>query len=454
MVILKSQHRMLNEQSIIIPVLQSIRSPLNALTTIHQSYGDLVLGRFLNKKLLFVCKPEDIEEVYNQEAKGLLSRDFLYHAKKSLFGDGLINSKGRLWVNQRRIMQPIFSRDAIPEWEKVISEEAESTKNKLINTTDAEINISKELKILIQRTFIKILMGISVDNMSNRDVLVKSINNISKGLLPLMVAEIISNGKLMWFMPNKKRQYQEAVNQLTAFVNQEIASKYEQTGHDLISLLIQAKDKKTGYSMTKELLKDETVNLFFAGQDTTINTLAWFFYLIGKNEAVHKKITDELIKYKDDPLTLENLAKLSYTKASLYETLRLYPSTTALATQALEDVVIGGQNIAKGTTIILSMYVTHHHNKLWERPNEFYPEHFLNPSKTERHKYAFFPYGGGLHNCIGRHFVEMEMMIIIATLLREFTFKTDADVKEAVSITLKPCRDVIVTLMPISTRLK
>ena len=294
-------------------------------------------------------------------------------------------------------------------------------------------------------------MGISVDNMSNRDVLVKSINNISKGLLPLMVAEIISNGKLMWFMPNKKRQYQEAVNQLTAFVNQEIASKYEQTGHDLISLLIQAKDKKTGYTMTKELLKDETVNLFFAGQDTTINTLAWFFYLIGKHESVHKKITDEIIKYKDDPLTLENLAKLSYTKASLYETLRLYPSTTALATQALEDVVIGGQNIAKGTTIILSMYVTHHDKKLWERPNEFYPEHFLNPAETERHKYAFFPFGGGLHNCIGRHFVELEMMIIIATLLREFTFKTDADVKEAVSITLKPYRDVIVTLMPIST---
>ena len=205
MVILKSQHRPLKEQSIIVPIVQSIRRPLSALTTIHRYYGDLVLARFFKKKLLFVCKPEHIEEVYSQEAKGLLSRDFLYDAKKSLFGDGLINSKSGLWVNQRRIMQPIFSRDAIPEWEKVISEEAESTKNKLINTTDAEINLSKELKILIQRIFIRILMGISVDNMSNRDVLVKSINNISKGLLPLMVAEIISNGKLMWFMPNKKR---------------------------------------------------------------------------------------------------------------------------------------------------------------------------------------------------------------------------------------------------------
>ena len=98
--------------------------------------------------------------------------------------------------------------------------------------------------------------------------------------------------------------------------------------------------------MTKELLKDETVNLFFAGQDTTINTLAWFFYLIGKHETVHKKITDEIRTHKDDPLTLENLARLVIQKPALYETLRLYPPTTALATQALEDIVIGGQNIS------------------------------------------------------------------------------------------------------------
>ncbi|MEQ1636838.1 MAG: cytochrome P450 [Methylococcales bacterium] len=450
MVILKSQLYPLKEQSILIPVLQSIRNPLNALTNIHRSYGDLVLGSFFNKKLLFVCKPEDIEEVYAQEAKGLLSRDFLYDAKKSLFGDGLINSKGDIWANQRRIMQPIFTKEAIPEWEKVINEEAESAKNRLKNTLDAEVNISNILKILVQKTFIRILMGISVDNISNPEALIKSISNISKGLLPLMVAEIISNGKLMWFMPIKKRKYQEAVNQLTAFVNQEIARKYEQPGHDLISLLIQAKDKKSGYTMSEELLKDETVNLFFAGQDTTINTLAWFFYFIGKNDVVHKKITEEIRNYKDEPITLENLAKLTYTKACLHETLRLYPSSPALSSQATEDIMVGGQSIAKGTTIILSTYVTHRHEKLWERPNEFYPDHFLNQSETERHKYAFFPYGGGLHNCIGRHFVEMEMMIIIVSLLRAFTFKTEADVKVAASITLKPDRDIVGVMMPLN----
>jgi len=449
MVTLKSQHYSLKEQSLIVPILQSIRRPLAALTTIHRNYSDLVLARFFKKKLLFVSKPEHIEEVYSQEAKGLLSRDFLYDAKKSLFGDGLVNSKNDTWVNQRRIMQPLFTKEAVIEWEKVIINEADNTRNKLKNTTDQNINLSCELKALIQRIFIRVLMGKSVDTLSNNDLLIKSIDTISNGLLPQLVTQIISNGKLMWLMPHKKRAYQHAVNQLTAFVNQEIDSKYEQPGHDLISVFIQAKDKKTGYSMTKELLKDETVNLFFAGQDTTINVLSWFFYLIGKHEAVHKKITDEIRARKDDPLTLENLAKLVYTKAALYETLRLYPPTTALATQALDNVMIGGQNITKGTTIILSMYATHRSEALWERPNEFYPEHFINKAVTERHKYAFFPFGGGLHNCIGRHFAELEMMIIIVTLLREFTVKTNAYIKEAASITLKPNRDIILSMMPL-----
>ena len=153
-------------------------------------------------------------------------------------------------------------------------------------------------------------------------------------------------------------------------------------------------------------------------------------------------------KYKDDALTIDNLAKLTFTKAALYETLRLYPSSSALATQALEDVAIGGQNINKGTTIILSTYVTHRLDKLWEHPNTFYPDHFVGQQLAKQHKYAFYPFGGGLHNCIGRHFVEMEMMIIIVSYLREFTFATHREIKEAASITLKPERDVLVSMTP------
>ncbi|ESS71679.1 putative cytochrome [Methyloglobulus morosus KoM1] len=450
MVVLKADLRQLKPHSILFPALLSLKRPHQAITTIHQSYGDLVLGRFFNKKLLFISHPEHIEEVYAQEARGLLSRDFLYDAKKSLFGDGLINSKTEIWTNQRRLLQPLFFKEAVSEWESIISSIASARANQFKGTAPQEINLSNELRTLIQRIFIQILMGSLIDDLPEKEPLMAAVGEISKGLLLQMISQIISDGKLMKLMPNKNRQYQTAVAQLYAFVNKEIASRKERQGHDLISLMLKATDKKSGYVMTPELLQDETVNLLFAGQDTTINTLSWFFYLIGKDAEIHKKITEEILKHKAAPITAASLEKLVYTKAALLETLRLYPSSPALATQAVADVVIGGYPIAAGTTILLSTYVTHRHPVLWERPNEFYPEHFLNNTgQVGRHKYSFYPFGGGLHNCIGRHFVELEMMIVIVTLLREFTFKTKGIVKEAASITLKPDRDIIATLKPL-----
>jgi|CXWL01.1.fsa_nt_gi cytochrome P450 len=451
MAVLKSQQHSLKEQSMIVPILQCIQNPLTALSSIHKNYGDLVLARFFNKKFLFVCKPEHIGQVYSQEAAGKLSRDFLYEAKKSLFGDGLVNSKSEIWTKQRRILQPLFTKEAVAEWENIFIHEAANSLYSFKAAANQQINLSVELKSLIQRIFIKILIGKSVNDIIDSDMLINAIDDISQGLLPHMVTQVISHGKLMWLMPNKKRRYEAAVNRLHEFINREIDIKSDKSGHDLVTLFRRAQDKKTGYIMTKELLKDEVVNLFFAGQDTTVNTLIWFFYLISKHEVTHKLISDEIRTHKEDQLTAENLSKLSYTKAALYETLRLYPPSTMLVTHAVENVVIGAQNISKGTTIILDLFVTHRNEKLWTQPNGFYPKHFLSKgTEIERHKYAFFPFGGGLHNCIGKHFAELEMMIVIVTLLREFTFKSNTVVKEAASMTLKPDRDVMVSIQAIN----
>jgi cytochrome P450 len=450
MVVLSSHIKPLKEQSIIVPFLQSIRRPHEALIAIHQKHGDLVLASFFGKKILCVCHPDHIEEIFIQEAKGLLNRDFLYEAKKSFFADSLFNSKAETWVKQRRIMQHLFTKEAVSQWQTIFTREVEITKDRLKTTASAEINLSYEIKRLVQRIVIKALIGRSADTIPNSEGLIGTVETISQGLLPQLVTHIIGNGKLMWLMPIKKKRYETAVAKLTDFVSQEIALKRDNLGNDLISLMMQTTDSKSGYTMTQALLHDEAVNLFFAGQDTTINTLAWFFYLLGKHEDVHKQVTAEIVKFKDDELTPSNLEKLIVTKAALNETLRLYPPSGGITTQAVEDIVVGGYNIKKGTTIILSLFVTHRHAELWERPNEFYPEHFLiSHTSAGRSKYAFYPFGSGLHNCLGRHFAELEMMIVIVTLLREFTFKTDADINEAISVTLKPERDVVISITPL-----
>lgn len=328
--------------------------------------------------------------------------------------------------------------------------EAKNTHDKLIADALPQINLSCTIKELIQRIFIQVLMGRSVETLANKNALLQSIDIINECLLPIIISQIISNGRWMGLMPGKRRQFQHAVKQLAAFIGDEITQKQVQHGHDLISLMIQAQDKQSGYSMSQTLLKDEAINLFIAGQETTINTLSWFFYLIGQHENVHQQLTEEIRKHRHDPLNRDNLAKLMVTKAILNETLRLYPPTPALSVQANQDIVMAGHPITRGTTIVLSMYATHRHADYWERPDEFYPAHFLDTLVEEkRPRTAFYPFGGGLHHCIGRHFAELEMMIIIVTLLRRFSFKTDAVIKEKARATLKPSRDVLVSIKPL-----
>ncbi|MDO9240700.1 MAG: cytochrome P450, partial [Methylicorpusculum sp.] len=281
---------------------------------------------------------------------------------------------------------------------------------------------------------------------NSEELLMSAIDTIVKGLFPHLLTETLGKGilKQLFFLQN--RRMEKAINQFVAYVDAKIDG-IEPTGHDLISLMMKGRDRN-GSHMSRALLRDEAVTLFLAGQDTTVNTLIWFFYLIGKHEAVHKRITREIQGLKDDKLTPDTIEQLIYTKAALYETLRLYPQAIALSRDTAETITVGGKTVPQGTSVIMSLYATNRDSRWWERPNEFHPEHFLNSGVTPRHKYTFLPFGGGVHNCVGRHFAELEMMVIIVTVLREFTILVNEEIKPTVSITYKPERDVIISITP------
>lgn len=439
----------LAEKVMFFPILRLVTDSAAAVAAIHKNHGELVLARFFGKRILFVAKPEHIEHIFSQEAKGAVSRDSLYEAKKPVFGDGLGNSKGDLWVNQRRLMQPFFNKDAVTAWNELMVTETQTMVNRLQAAGSREINVSLEMKALVQRIISKILFGDFV-NEGNQTVLIDSVDRIMHGLVPQLASGLLGNNLFKHLFILQNRKFKKAVEQFTGFVYQAITDDKPQSDHKLIAMLRDARDNKSAYAMTEELLKDEAVTLFLAGQDTTINTLIWFFYEIGRHEAAQQKIAAEIAQHGDAALTPENLAQLTYTRAALYETLRHYPAATALTRQPVNDnFEIDNHRISRDTTLLISIYATHFDKQRWEQPECFYPEHFANPGLVgKRHRYAFMPYGGGIHNCIGKHLAEQEMMIIIVSLIRAFSFKTGMTVKKAISITYKPDRDVMVAIKP------
>lgn len=431
-----------------IHLLRLIIQPTAALTAIHSQQGDLFNTHFFNKKLLFVSKPEYFEEIFSQEARGLLSRDSLYNAKKPVFGDGLFNSKTETWTQQRRLMQPFFTRQAISQWQDIMLEEVNDLIIRLKSCGDTEVNLSKEIKTVIQKILIRVFFGRQQVDQGDEQ-LMGAIDAIVKGLFPHFVTETLGKGQLKPLFYLQNRRMTRAISQFVGYVEAEIErNRRESNTQGLLSLLMQSRDK-TGYSMPNDLLKDEAVTLFLAGQDTSVNTLAWFFYLIGKNAAVHQKISDEIKQFAAEALSFDLLEKLSYTKAALYETLRLYPQAIALSRDSTDTIQVGGERIAKETTVIMSVYVTQRDQRFWQHPHAFYPEHFLTDEAKARHKYAFLPFGAGMHNCIGKHFAELEMLLIIVAMLRVFKVETQAEIKPTLSITYKPERDVKVKLRPV-----
>ena len=427
----------------LIYLLRLITNPTAVLLSVNQKYGDFIYTRFFNKSLVFVSNPDYLQKIFSLEGKGSVNRDSLYRAKLTMFGNGLFNSKDETWSDQRKLMQPVFSKHAIGVWQAIILEEANRAVERIGSLGhQGDVNFSKEIKATVQKILIRLMFNTTSAEKTDEQ-LMHCVDVILKGLFPHFVTATLGKGWLRHVFLIRNRRMNKAVNYFKGYVEEEIRRERDETeGSSLLAMMMNSHDKE-GNVMTDQLLNDETVTLFLAGQDTTVNTLIWFFYLLGKNPEQQEKVIEEIRQLSELTLTLDDIRHFKYTQAALNEAMRLYPQAIALSRDTIEAISLGGKELPIGTTLIMNIVETHRSGLSWEKPNEFYPEHFLNNS--ERHKFAFIPFGAGMHSCIGRHLAEYEMMLIIITFLSKFSVKTQFDVKPALSITLKPAKDVMLS---------
>jgi cytochrome P450 len=175
--------------------------------------------------------------------------------------------------------------------------------------------------------------------------------------------------------------------------------------------------------MDDRQVRDELLTLFLAGHETTALAVSYTFYLLSRNPQVEAKLLEELNTVLGDPLSPEarlpgwdDLPKLEYTRRVFAEAMRLYPPAYATARIARHDDEIAGVRIPKGSTLLVSQYVTHRDARFWPDPEQFDPDRFSPEAEAERPKFAYFPFGGGPRRCIGEPFAWMEGQLLIAAL--------------------------------------
>jgi cytochrome P450 len=200
--------------------------------------------------------------------------------------------------------------------------------------------------------------------------------------------------------------------------NIENISKKENKYDNLLAELLQM--VQTG-KITPEQLHTETVTLLVAGYESISVNLSWTFYLLTQYPNMIKKVQAEIetVLTGNNP-TFADIAKLSYTRMVIQESLRMYAPSYWLQRMAKEEDEIDGFHIPAGGIVVPMIHLVHHHPKIWEKPTQFRPARFLSQNVKNRHKLAWMPFGAGHRKCIAMEFSLVTGQLILAMILQRY----------------------------------
>jgi cytochrome P450 len=178
----------------------------------------------------------------------------------------------------------------------------------------------------------------------------------------------------------------------------------------------------------------------FAGSDTTAIALRAVFYFLLRNPTVMVKVQEEIDNATregklSEPISYrESMTHLPYLGAVIKETMRLHPSTGLIMERHVpsEGAVICGKSIPAGTVVGINAWVVHRNPEVFEAPDSFIPERWLesSPEKLKEMEQSFFAFGAGARTCLGKNISLTEMHKMIPELLRKFELKLHIPGKE------------------------
>lgn len=198
-------------------------------------------------------------------------------------------------------------------------------------------------------------------------------------------------------------------------------------GQDMFSQFATA-EYEDGSLMPVDEVVDHMNFLMMAAHDTITSSATSLLWLLAKHPEWQDKLRAEVESVTGGvdadgrvrDLAYEDLGKLELTEMAFKEALRFIPPVPSMPRRALRDFEYGGYRIPAGTPVGINIHWTHHSEDYWDEPEKFDPMRFTPEKVKARHKYAWVPFGGGAHMCLGLHFAYMQVKILMAQLLPRY----------------------------------
>uniref|UniRef100_A0ACB8EG06 Uncharacterized protein n=1 Tax=Sphaerodactylus townsendi TaxID=933632 RepID=A0ACB8EG06_9SAUR len=436
--------------------LLDLKRPHITMCKLSKQYGPVFSIQMGAQKMVVLTGYETVMEALVNQADAFAGRPFIPIFEETLKGYGIIFANGENWRVMRRFalstlrdygMGKRTTEDRILEECGFLIKRFESYEGKPFENTTI-------LNHAVSNIIVSILLGKRFEY--ENPAFIRLLNLISANiqLLASPSVQLYNMFPALGFLFGTRKTVLNNTNELQAFIQATFIEHLKDLDENdqrsfIDSFLIrqqEEKNKSNGY-FHNENLKAVVGNLFGAGTETTSTTLRWGLLLMMKYPEIQNKVQEEIAQVigSAQPRT-EHRPKMPYTDAVIHEIQRfsnIIPMNKPRATTM--DVTFKGYSIPKGTFILPLLTSVLQDETQWEKPHEFYPEHFLDSDGKFIKRDAFMPFSAGRRMCAGETLAKMELFLFFTILLQRFTFqpapglsKEDLDLTPLVGLTAPP----------------
>jgi cytochrome P450 len=417
------------------PAIQTARwliRPIAFMESCRRRFGDAFSVRFLGfeRPMVMLSDPESIRALYTAHEHGLPPGRSI--ALLPVMGPGsVLLLEGREHLARRKLMLPPFHGERMRSYETTVREVTEREIDSW--SGDRPFAIHPRMQAVTLEVILSAVFGVTDRARGER----------LRERLPLLLSQTSSVG--LQFRVLLSRRFRrgdplESLGELLGEIDElllaEIAERRADPAHsgreDILSLLVAARFED-GTEISDREVRDQLVTLLLAGHETTATALAWTFDLLLHNQAALTRLTSEV-----------DAGEETYMRAVISESLRLRPVVPLAGRRLASELNVEGLSLPAGTDVTPAIWLTHTRADLYPEPYAFRPERFLEQQPTT---YGWIPFGGGIRRCLGAAFAEMEMRVVLETVLQRRSLRPVSSNAERVTrrnITFSPRNGTLV----------
>jgi cytochrome P450 len=414
--------------------------PIAFMESCRRRFGDEFSVRFpgFERPMVMLSGPESIRALYTAHEHGLPPGRTI--SLLPIMGpSSVLLLEGREHLARRKLMLPPFHGERMRSYESIMRE---ATEREIDRWPDEQpFAIHPHMQAITLEVILRAVFGVTDRERSER----------LRERLPMLLSETSSAAlQLRFLLAGRfgRGDPMARLREITASIDEllfaEIADRRSDPGlderEDILSLLIAARFEDGG-AMSDRELRDQLVTLLLAGHETTATGLAWTFDLLLRHPAVLARLRAEVDAGEDDD---DN----AYLRAVVWESLRLRPVVPLAGRRLASELRGGGLSLPAGTDVTPAIWLTHTRADLYPEPFAFRPERFLD---NQPGGYGWIPFGGGVRRCLGASFAELEMRVVLATVLRRSVLQPVSPRAERVTrrnVTFSPRRGTLVRSRP------